>query len=71
MSSRADGPKTGTGSVGPLRCPHGRTTSVPDTTTVPARPWYPTGRCFQLGINGSGLSGRNSRPRFEAWCSDA
>ncbi|GHG38276.1 hypothetical protein GCM10018980_10840 [Streptomyces capoamus] len=39
MSSRTDGPKTGSGSPGPLRCPEGRTTSVPETTTVPERPW--------------------------------
>ena len=39
MSRRTEGPKTGTGSVGGLRCPLGRTTSVPDTTMVPERPW--------------------------------
>ena len=38
-SSRVLGPKVGAGSAGALRCPHGRTTVVPDTTTVPARPW--------------------------------
>ena len=48
----------------------GRMTSVPDTMTVLDRPWYPTGRCFQLGISGS-ESGRNSRPRFVAWYSEA
>ena len=39
MSSRTDGPKTGAGSAGALRWPEGRTTSVPETTTVPDRPW--------------------------------
>ncbi len=39
MSSRMLGPKAGWGSAGVLRCPVGRTTSVPLTTTVPARPW--------------------------------
>src|ERR1700722_13841235 len=39
ISSRIDGPNTGAGSDGPLRWPLGRTMSVPETTTVPARPW--------------------------------
>lgn len=39
MSSRTEGPKTGAVSEGALRWPEGRTTSVPDTTTVPERPW--------------------------------
>jgi hypothetical protein len=39
MSSRADGPKVGTGSDGDFRCPRGRTTSVPDTTTDADLPW--------------------------------
>src|SRR5882757_7022094 len=39
MSRRTDGPNTGTGSPGPLRWPDGRMTLVPETTTVPARPW--------------------------------
>jgi hypothetical protein len=39
MSRRADGPNTGAGSVGGLRWPQGRTMSVPETTTVPERPW--------------------------------
>ncbi len=39
MSSRWDGPNVGTSSVAPLRCPHGRTTGVPESCTVPARPW--------------------------------
>ena len=42
-----------------------------DTQGVPitelARPWYPTGRCFQFGM--SGLSGRNIDPTLVAWCS--
>ena len=38
MSSRVEGPYVGIGSLGALRCPHGRTMGVPDTTTVPARP---------------------------------
>ncbi len=39
MSSFTEGPKTGAGSLGALRWPFGRTTSVPETTTVPDRPW--------------------------------
>ncbi len=38
-SSRTDGPKRGSSSIGALRCPDGRTIGVPDGTTVPARPW--------------------------------
>ena len=37
MSSRRDGPKPIVPSA-PRDCPHGRITSVPETTTVPARP---------------------------------
>ena len=32
-------------------CPQGRRTSVPDTTTEEARPWYPTGRCSLQGAH--------------------
>src|SRR3984957_2268940 len=32
-------PNTGARSPGPLRWPDGRTMPVPETTTVPARPW--------------------------------
>jgi hypothetical protein len=39
MSSRTLGPNTGSGVSGGLRWPRGRTTGVPLTTTVPARPW--------------------------------
>ncbi|SCD30797.1 hypothetical protein GA0115236_10063 [Streptomyces sp. IgraMP-1] len=39
MSSLTEGPKTGAGSAGAFRWPLGRTTSVPETTTVPERPW--------------------------------
>jgi hypothetical protein len=39
MSSRCDGPKVGASSAGALRWPFGRTTGVPETATVPARPW--------------------------------
>ena len=39
MSSRRDGPNVGALSSGALRCPLGRVTGVPETTTVPARPW--------------------------------
>ena len=67
MSSRCDGPKVGASSVGALRWPDGRITGVPETCTVPARPWYPIGRCFQFGVSGA-ESGRNIRPRFSAWC---
>ena len=38
MSSRRLGPKRGAGSSGAFDWPHGRTTGVPLTTTVPARP---------------------------------
>ena len=68
MSRRTLGPKEGAGSDGALRCPRGRTMSVPDTTTVPARPWYPMGRCFQFGVSAS-PSGRKMRPTLVAWCS--
>ncbi len=63
MSSRSLGPNATPSPT--RRCPAGRGTGVPDTTTVPARPWYATGRCRQLGSSGS-ASGRNSRPRFVA-----
>ena len=69
-SSRWDGPNVGP-NVGPAsagRCPRGRVTGVPDSTTVPERPWYPTGRYFQLGIRAS-PPGRNSRPTLVAWFS--
>src|SRR6266496_1134472 len=39
MSSRCEGPNEGAGSAAALRCPLGRVMGVPDTTTVPARPW--------------------------------
>ena len=39
MSSRTLGPNEGAVSDGALRWPWGRTTSVPETTTVPERPW--------------------------------
>ena len=39
MSSRRLGPWRGVSSSGDLTCPDGRTTGVPLTTTVPARPW--------------------------------
>jgi hypothetical protein len=42
---------------------------VPLTTTVPARPWYPIGRCFQFGGSGS-VFGRKMRPTFAAWFSE-
>ena len=45
-SSSLQGPKTG-GLVSSGRvCPSGLRTGVPDTTTLEALPWYPTGRCF-------------------------
>ena len=65
-SSRTDGPNTGPS--GPPRWPLGRRTGVPDTTTVPERPWYPIGRCFQLGVSGAD-PGRNMRPALVACCS--
>jgi hypothetical protein len=65
-SSRWLGPNTGPAS--PRRWPFGRVTGVPETTTVPERPWYPMGMCFQLGVSGS-PPGRNSRPTLVAWCS--
>ena len=67
LALRADRPFT-SASAG-FACPHGRRTGVPLTTTVPARPWYPTGSQRQLGSNGS-ASGRNSRPMFVACSSD-
>src|SRR3954451_9509451 len=39
MSSRLLGPYVGAVSSGAFRCPEGRVTGVPETTTVPARPW--------------------------------
>ena len=39
MSSLRLGPNRGAGSLGALIWPRGRTTSVPETATVPARPW--------------------------------
>jgi hypothetical protein len=38
---------------------------VPDTTIVPARPWYPIGKYSQLA-GSAGESGRNSLPTFSA-----
>ena len=38
-SSRVDGPNVGTSLPASRRCPDGRTTGVPETATVPARPW--------------------------------
>jgi len=38
---------------------------VPDTTTVPARPWYPTGRWVQFG--GSSEEPRRIAETFSAW----
>ena len=66
-SSSFDGPKDGGPSSLATVCPCGRRTGVPSTTMVDDRPWYPTGRCFQLGI--SGWFGRNMLPTFVAWCS--
>jgi len=39
MSNLVDGPNVGASAPGGRRWPHGRTTGVPETTTVPARPW--------------------------------
>ena len=39
MSRRRLGPNDGASSVGAFRWPCGRTTGVPEPTTVPARPW--------------------------------
>ncbi len=63
----ADGPNSGVSAPGGRRWPRGRRTGVPETRTVPERPWYPIGRWRQLGVSGS-ASGRNMRPRFSAWC---
>ena len=38
-SSRADGPNTGVCAPAGRDWPYGRRTGVPDTTTVPDRPW--------------------------------
>ena len=70
MSSRRLGPKVGAASDGAFRWPFGRTTGVPETTTVPARPWYPIGIHFQFGVSAA-WSGRNIWPMFEAWSSEA
>ena len=69
MSSLRLGPKRGASSAGAFDWPQGRRIGVPLTTTVPARPWYPTGRWRQFGNSGS-ESGRKSRPRFVACSSD-
>ena len=66
MSSRRVGPYVGASSSGAFCWPHGRTTGVPLTTIVPARPWYPIGRWRQLGVSGS-ESGRKIVPTLEAW----
>jgi hypothetical protein len=39
MSSRREGSQAGMSSAGASRWPRGLTTAVPDTTTVPERPW--------------------------------
>ena len=65
-SMRRQGPNLG-GSVSTGRvCPFGRRTGVPEITTEEARPWYPTGRYFQLGIRAFSLL-RNMVPTFLAW----
>jgi hypothetical protein len=68
MSRRRSGPYDGPPD-GSRRWPHGRTIGVPETTTVPARPWYPIGWWRQFGVSGS-LSGRKIRPTLDAWCSE-
>jgi hypothetical protein len=67
MSRRVDGPNAGPPS--PRRWPHGRTIGVPETVTVPARPWYPIGRCHQFS-GMSGWFGRRIRPTLEACQAD-
>jgi hypothetical protein len=67
-SIRRDGPNVGAVSDCALRCPLGQRTWVPDTTTVPDRPWYPIGMCFQLGVSGR-APGRKIFPTLLAWCS--
>ena len=60
-SSRREGPKTGGASGSGRVWPMGRRMGVPLTTMLEARPWYPTGMCFQLGSRA--LSGsRNILP---------
>ena len=66
MQRRTLLPRERVRSPGSRNCPDGRTTGVPDTATVPARPVYPIGRCLQLGVNG-GEPGRKIRPTFSAW----
>src|SRR4051794_10912401 len=69
MSRRREGPKVGASRSGAFRCPAGRRTEVPDATTVPERPWYPTGRYRQFGSSGS-ASGRKIRPTLLACSSE-
>jgi hypothetical protein len=38
-----------------LVCPMGRRTGVPETTIDDERPWYPTGKYFQLGMRALSL----------------
>ena len=56
MSSVVVGPTVGGTSPAGRRWPTGRRMSVPVTTTVPARPWYPIGIQRQFGRRG-GSSG--------------
>lgn len=41
----------------------------PETITELARPWYPTGKCFQFGIKALSFP-RNMIPTFVAWWID-
>lgn len=50
-SIRRHGPKTGGSSSLGRVWPLGRWMGVPDTTTLEARPWYPTGKYFLEEIN--------------------
>ena len=61
MSRRMLGPKIGAGSAGALRCPVGRTTSVPDTTTVPGAAVVADGQVLPVRRQG-GVSGRKILP---------
>ena len=56
----------GTSWFGPLICPYGRVTGVPDTTTDDARPLYPMGMCNQFGGNAFSAP-RNIVPTLVAW----
>src|SRR5690606_4230619 len=64
-STLFDGPKTGCVSPFGKVCPIGLFTGTPDGTMVELLPWYPTGRCNQLG-NKAFAGSRNIIPTLVA-----